>query len=552
MVKARILKKAGAVMLILVPPLLFFGMFFRYMVDVPINDDYMAILDFLNNWIGAEPLAAKAELLFSQHNEHRIVYDRIITLAFYFIGIPVNFFWLALIGNLSLVGIFLIFLKQLRRINSNLLYVVPLGVLCFNLGFYENITFAMASLSNFTVYLFSLLSIHFITKTKINRNDVIFSLVFLILAVFTQAGGLFLIPVTILVLLYRRQRPLLFWHAIVCAMVVTAYFYSYKAFVAPDTDIVYDAANPVIFLFAVLGNAWNYFLVFQNPKVSLNATIAIGVVLLLAYGYILKSGYYKKNLFVVSVLTLMLFTAFGITIGRSQLGMDSAVASRYRICSAIFTIGLFIWFVQEVAARRKWIAIAIVPVTLFYFTVPNFRLYQHLDYRQKEVLNGVLHYQSGDYSHLYGFSPNSHRATLEKSAENNIYHLPSFESLESYFHYSKLHTFAAAPRDSGLQSVEKPTVSKIKDGFLIESWEEAKGHYQGGNIYIGLQNGDEPMLFYTTSPIPRYKRSSFVLTDGGFRARLRESDLRPGDSKIWIFRDGKNPELAITQQSIQK
>ena len=102
-------KKIISGVLIIIPIITFFGMFFFYMVNAPIYDDYQAVLDFLNKYISTDSISEKIRLLFSQHNEHRVVYSRIWTIISYKLQTNVNFTFLALIGNLSLLVIGLFF-----------------------------------------------------------------------------------------------------------------------------------------------------------------------------------------------------------------------------------------------------------------------------------------------------------------------------------------------------------------------------------------------------------------------------------------------------------
>jgi hypothetical protein len=150
-------QKIIPISLIIIPLITFFGMFFYYTVNAPINNDYQAILDFINKIIATDSYSEKMKLIFSQHNEHRIVYDRIWTIISYKLQNNVNFNFLAFIGNLSLLGIAIIFYKRYSLLQKPLLLFVPITVLLFNITLWENITFAMAALSNFTVYLFILI-----------------------------------------------------------------------------------------------------------------------------------------------------------------------------------------------------------------------------------------------------------------------------------------------------------------------------------------------------------------------------------------------------------
>src|SRR6188768_1137650 len=171
---------------ILLPIGIFFALFFRFTVNAPINDDFSAILAFINSYITTSSYSGKLKLMFDQANEHRIVYDRIWTIISYKIFHAVNFNFLSLIGNLSLVGIAILFFNKFRRLGKPLYLFIPVTVLLFNFASWENMTFAMAGLSNFTVFLFILLSLHYLTSSSSNNlAALLLSLFFFALALFT-------------------------------------------------------------------------------------------------------------------------------------------------------------------------------------------------------------------------------------------------------------------------------------------------------------------------------------------------------------------------------
>ena len=121
----KLLLKIFSYLLVATPVFLFFYFFAINIVDVPINDDF-ALLDFINKYLESNNFSEKIKLLFAQHNEHRIFYDRMFTLLSYKLIGTVNFTFLATIGNLSLIVICLIFYKIFnnlkRRISSARLY----------------------------------------------------------------------------------------------------------------------------------------------------------------------------------------------------------------------------------------------------------------------------------------------------------------------------------------------------------------------------------------------------------------------------------------------
>ena len=116
----------------------------RYAVDIPDWDDYDAVLGFLSDFQLAKSGAEKIMLLFSQHNEHRIAIDRIISLFDFWLFGKINFYHLIFIGNFFLVvfGYFLFtfFQTRIKEVTGLLLvlYSLPIPLLIFNMESYEN------------------------------------------------------------------------------------------------------------------------------------------------------------------------------------------------------------------------------------------------------------------------------------------------------------------------------------------------------------------------------------------------------------------------------
>ncbi|MBP8157726.1 MAG: hypothetical protein KAX93_05050, partial [Flavobacterium sp.] len=148
----------------------FFYIFFKYTVNIPLNDDYDLINNF-NDILDANSFTDKWRLFYLQHNEHRILYDKFWFYVSYRLnhdGLNLNF--LSFIGNLSLVALVVFYYFKLRKEFSGYFIVFPLSVLLLNLAFWENLTFSMACLSNFTFVVFALLSLHYITKNEVNNK----------------------------------------------------------------------------------------------------------------------------------------------------------------------------------------------------------------------------------------------------------------------------------------------------------------------------------------------------------------------------------------------
>ncbi|WP_332369500.1 hypothetical protein [Spirosoma telluris] len=97
-----------AIVLLLIPVFVFWYVWTSYAVNIPKWDDHV-LKAFLYNLDKESSVTGKIYELFRQHNEHRIVYDRIITwLDFHLFG-KFSYRHLMVVGNLSLLGLIAIF-----------------------------------------------------------------------------------------------------------------------------------------------------------------------------------------------------------------------------------------------------------------------------------------------------------------------------------------------------------------------------------------------------------------------------------------------------------
>ena len=538
---------------IIIPPFIFFWMFFKYTVDIPVNDDYNAILDFINKYIESDSLSEKIQLIFSQHNEHRIVYDRIWTIVCYEIFGQVNFNYLALVGNLSLFGFFWIFYNKIKEVTPSLFFLIPISVLIFNLTFHENITFAMATMSNLTGLLFSLLSLFFITKQNLSLKDFIFSILFFLLSIFTQGAGLFLVPILLLTLMFKKKWSYLTYLFIFVGIVLLVYFYQYqKPIQSPDLidTIKYFKVRSILFSLAFLGSAFNYNLIFTNDlNESIGLTTVIGFFLFALYLYIFKSNYYRKNLFIFSVMTLVIITSFVTALTRSQLGIETAGSSRYRINGVVFLISIYIWLIETYKLDTTFKKTLLIIISLAYLYFFNIKHYEYLYYREKGLYYGIINFHSGDYSKLYGFEQELYNKKLIESYHKKTYFLPSYKSLKEFYPVSKeiIKTLKYQQKNEINYNIDD--IAKIKDGYLIEGWTFLDGvNTKNQIVFLAVKsNKSNKLKFFSTKQVSRFDLNPYFkrndLKQAGFIARINDIEFEQGENEIYLLLNIENQYL---------
>lgn len=534
---------------ILLPAVIFFGVFFRFTVNAPINDDYSAILAFINNYISTPSLTGKVKLLFEQANEHRIVYDRIWAIISYKFFHIINFNFLSLIGNLSLVGIAIFFFNKFKNLGKLLHFFIPVTVLLFNFASWENITFTMAGLSNFTVFLFTLLSLHYLTTNKGNdKKAFLLSLLFFFFALFTQGGALSLIPVSIFVLIYKKKYTNLWIYAVVIALLMGIYFYNYHS-PQPDGSIMATLrelkGRMILFTFSFLGNALNYFLIYtNNQQESLGITAITGFCFFALFLHITKTKYYQQNLFNYGIMLLIVFTACLTALTRSSFGWDFASSSRYRINGIVFIISLYFWFLETYHIDKKKSSAIILTLTGLYFIGINLNHYEYLGIREQQTNFGIIGYNTGKPDLLNGDKNQIELYTkiLRQSDSLNTYHLPTNADLAYYYPYGIRQEPQLVKDDPKLEmQLSVREIDQLADDYFIDGFAFIHGYSaQNQKVYIGFKNQeDKDPVFFSTKQIARYDLNpyfnKFNLKDGGYQARIHAADIKKGENKIWLM-----------------
>lgn len=546
--------------IILLPLVIFFTAFFCFMVDAPINDDY-AILDFINNCISTDSFSEKLKLIFAQHNEHRIVYDRIWTIISYKLNGNVSLTLLALLGNLSLIGVAYLFFRKFLKTNNHILVFIPISIFIFNFSSWENMTFAMATLSNFSVVLFSLLSLNFITsENSINKKNLFIAFLFFLLATLTQGAGLFIFPISVLFLIYKKQYKYTLLYLLLTLPVIFFYFHDYisPAHIDLKTLIIKYNYNILLFVFAFLGNAFNYFLIYTNNvhQSSIFASI-IGFLLFCIFIFISYKKYYKKNPFIYSVMLFMILLAFTTSISRASNGLDYAGSSRYRINGIIFLCAIYFWFIDTY--KIKTANILLVAASVVYLFSINLKQYENLYVRQKQVNFGILLFNSGNINYLYGDIKDvkHYESVLNTCHKLNTYNLPTNEELSDFFPFSNQHIEKDLDQSTLNFVTNIETIIEMDDSYLIEGW----AYFENQNtkkqkIYIGLTNSiDNKPIYYNVKQIDRFDLNPFYqknnLKQAGFLGRIRKNDIKKGDNKLSLMIEIKGlKKISITDKII--
>lgn len=338
----------GMVVLAAIAPLLYYASIAAFSVNVPVGDDY-AILSFLNEYQAAHGIGNKLQLLFSFHNEHRIVITRLIVLFCAKVTGSLDFRALNLIGNFALLLTLVVIGRMLRlrgdTLKWALLFLIVLQPQPLKLMFYP-----MAGVQAYFGLLFSFLYLHFSLK---DSDRWYAALLFYVLTVLTTGSGIFLVILGIPLLLYKKRYLRSAIHLAVAIPVVFLYSPS-------SSNLPYLAEHPVAvakFFLLLLGSSAQLPMI-GSPSLQIGFSCALlGYGVYFVWDEICRSSprFSRESLATLSCLLYLLMIVGLIAIGRASIYegdlWGASLDGRYRIYSMLFVALCGIDFVGRLHDR---------------------------------------------------------------------------------------------------------------------------------------------------------------------------------------------------------
>ncbi len=253
---------------VLLPALPFLAVMSQHTVNIPIMDDYDAILGFITSWIKSG-WPDRLHLLFSQYNEHRLLYSRIIYVLYYSIFGDINFQNLIFFADLQLLAVAAISAWFIKRcVGGKFWYIVALvWTFCiFDTNTYEAASIAMYGMQNYGILLLFFASLFFFSRE--GKGNLIAGGLIEFIMIFSSGNGM--IAAFFVVLLNLRQKDKLkkIVSIAVAAVCIPLYFVSYTKVVQPGQL----PFNP--------GTVITYFIQETGAPVSFENSLISGLVIL--------------------------------------------------------------------------------------------------------------------------------------------------------------------------------------------------------------------------------------------------------------------------------
>lgn len=544
------LDRSVAGVLLLIPIVAFWFVWNQYAVNVPKWDDHV-LRAFLFNLDNETSVSGKIYQFFKQHNEHRIVYDRVVTWVDFSLFGKLSYRHLTIVGNLSLLGILVIFGNVLGRsiagsgkdyLTNGLFYLAPVAFLLLNLSHWENMFWGMASLQNFTVMLWVFWSIYLLAFTE--RIWPAFLLA--IAATLTSGNGLLVWPIGFAILLVQflsEKRPyrwaLLIW-AVGAIGLITLYFYDYQK--PPGNPAVrgtfFDLLKGWL---AFNGAAAEAFPIATPFAECLILGGIITALVLFSWLYCLEKGLIIKRFssftyFFVATTAFLLVTAATVAWSRVGFGMNGLITSRYKLYSLLLLSLIYSFtIVQQQRTGRTW---AFYAGLVFSFILMGS---SYLTY-----LSDTTWLRQWSLTNQFNWTHNANNPTI------------SIDSVSK--HYTSL---APAFYDRVLPAIFGPTnqtavpikLAKTPDEYSVSNTTMPPlGLVDAGN-YILARSGKRSYLFpvrQQQQPIRRalVQPGNLLLT--GFQTHISPAEMNAGTYQLFILAILDNKAIVYpTNQTIE-
>jgi hypothetical protein len=427
---------------IVAPAALFYDILFSHLTNLPDYwDDYDAVLQFLNQMVQERSAAGRALwLLAAQHNEYKLFFLHGLAWAQFALLGHTNFVQLCVLGDMSVLVLALLlwsmFLPEQKDLGKRLAFFVPVAWLLFQLGYWETLNWAMASLQNLWVIVFSFAAIHCFLRPS--RGGYASALLLYVLAIASSGNGFLVFPVGLLIFTARRQLARAGGLLATTAVCIAAYAYHY--------DIHSSQAREHASVFATLLDLRpGYSLAFLGNAGALRGAapsfvgfcIALGLGILMIFVLLARRGYARRNPAVACCVLFILLTALGIAGVRSDAGMRSSLTPRYTIYGGLSLIFVWTGLAEEFVQHRKETLLNNSPYLAVVFASVFFGLcmdevgYRDLSQRNQKLAMGMASFERSPTSGsddvpmppLYGVKPPNQelRAILNESIRLGVY-----------------------------------------------------------------------------------------------------------------------------------
>lgn len=369
---------------------------YAFSYNFPYYDDFENILLFIFNYVKTENAASRISLLFQQNFEHRVVFSKLLTLLLYYFTGQINFKWLIILGDLSLLGILYIFFQFYLQRQATLLALFTITCLLFQAQHYnDTISWATCSLQHAPCMFFSFSCYY----TALNKKNLYISGVLALFALSSSANGLIAVFIWLMIIaLMNRNWRSIFLPSVLVIATTLIHLLTLKIYSGSLMEhVISNTAVKFMLLLSFAGQIAD-----SNLTASILPSVILGSLFLLPLIIVFvkflrgtSAEINQMQWFCISGIVTLLFTAFLILFARgSEPDFAGYRMDRYKIYASLFSV-LAIGFYEPYLSLFKngsYIRY-FIGVTSFLFCICSYYIYyDHIVHYRSEIQANKINY----------------------------------------------------------------------------------------------------------------------------------------------------------------
>jgi hypothetical protein len=529
------------VILSLVPIGLAFGYTGQYGVTVAWWDDFDGRIPLFQKYFAHQ---LEWQDFFRQHNEHRIVFPRMVFLLLGLLTKMSNRVELFLIVILFLGNFVLIFLEFQRRADwkQRILWLLPVLFMVLNQRQGETLlwSFTLSLVMTLSFVLAAFFALHQLNRPLTRRRRRCFAVLSVACATgasFSAAMGLLVWPILVVQLLLSsaekgEKGSLLRWLLVIGVVEWIIYFHGY---VQP----AYHPSTMFIFLHPIQFASY-FFTCLGGVLLPKETALPTGIVAVTLFGisawFLRREKAYAENGFYVSVALYSLATAFMVSVGRAGSGSEQALASRYTSFTLYFYIAVYLLLLEVVLRKRHallWVGLGAVLAVMTLSTA--------MAYGQGGQAG--LDYQTSRERMAYYLT--HYRLVSDDDLRMLFADVRQVRAGADFLEKRQLNAFAVkapelatlAPLDIEPLTVIDRNSFKITDRAVwIESWAvDPKWKGAGGGMWVKVNGELYAALYGIARPDVAQYLGGSDYEFSGFLAIVPRSVLKPGENQVEVY-----------------
>ncbi len=539
-----------AIAVITFPVVIWLLVILYFAENIPWFDDFDPFPDFLRKWILSDQGFEKLELIFQPNNEHRMIWGKLVALAFYKLTGHLDFRFLQISSAFFTLGTLLLFWKAFRKTGLPILFFAPVPFFLFHLQYYGTYLWAICGMQHQPVVFFTALTSYLLGK-KLFWPAVLAA----ISTNFAMGNGILVWVSGFAILLYLKQPRLILIWVIMCAANVYLYFYGMSP-QGNESSFAFLRQHPqlsFIGFFTFLGGLFDL-----SPDRHINtrniATFIGGFLAgIYAIWWVIRFVLLKSRLpgpspekiqadgFIIGILVFILANAFVIALLRPRFGMDVMLVSNYKIYPGLFFAAVYFSILllkrPPKATFRAGLAVAVVLWTgslfIYFPTV-----------RERSFYFQVNAYNQSEHQFGLGFEPGSEAAAYISHligflSERDIYHLP--QKLENQLNLIK--TKPAAGLNSPF------TIHSDHESIIVHIPDMPPPALYGKIRFFYVSSGDKIFLFKAEQNANQGRNFLQKFTNGTFFS-IWKNMLPEGTYHVGFYDDRLRSHFSLGEITI--